>query len=108
MKVKMKQLQSLQLLCVLVLWLGIVGFVQKVDADEGNGGQVSINGKISFEETEESSRPSNPTSSSSFGSKGVFPKTGERLNRLGIILGLELLVLFCLLFLRKSRKERIE
>ena len=94
--------------CSLLLWVGTIFSGPIVQAREGGGGQVSINGKISFhEETSESSGSANIESSSATQTKPsgkTFPNTGEKIRKYSLIGGGLILLAFLLLFLRKRRK----
>ncbi|MGX7264242.1 LPXTG cell wall anchor domain-containing protein [Enterococcus crotali] len=113
----MKKTQRLILPLFLSLFISLFGIASPVQAsDEAGDGQVTRGGKIMFyEETQLSSstEPSTseiliPTSSSAPDTAkpvGRFPKTGELVRQYGWIGGGLLLLLFCLLFLRNSKKE---
>lgn len=103
----MKQLRVLLLFCSLILWMGAANSVSIAEANGETGGQVSINGKISFYEdslessnstnTELSTEPTNSTKPSQH-----FPSTGELVSHYRLIGGG--LLLICLLFLRMRSK----
>ncbi|WP_181429460.1 LPXTG cell wall anchor domain-containing protein [Enterococcus plantarum] len=94
--------------CSLLLCVGTIASGPIVQAREGGGGQVSINGKISFhEETTESSGSANIESSSELQTKPRgkwFPNTGEKIRKYSLIGGGLILLAFLILFLRKRRK----
>lgn len=101
------------MLVLFLLVFALTGQSASVQATEGGGeGQVNRGGKITFyEETQVSSTTESSTtqvgtpseSPRSEKPKGRLPSTGEVLQQYGWI-GLALVILGCLMFLRKSRK----
>lgn len=108
----MKKKKIFVLLSSLFLVVGLCFGTLSAAANEGNGGQVSTKGKITFyEETQETSEPpvsessEPPVSESSSPPGGKLPNTGEMNKNYGLISGgIVLLLAILFLYTRKKRE----
>lgn len=105
---KMKQMRFILFCCSLILWIGVISTETVVQANEGNGGQVITDGKISFYEgTTETSSSTSTEPSSATPSKPIgkpLPNTGEQIKHYSLIGGGLLLFVLIFLFFTKRRK----
>ncbi len=104
----MKQMRFILFCCSLILWIGVISTETVVQANEGNGGQVITDGKISFYEgTTETSSSTSTEPSSATPSKPIgkpLPYTGEQIKPYSLIGGGLLLLVLIFLFFTKRRK----
>ncbi|MHC5247474.1 LPXTG cell wall anchor domain-containing protein [Enterococcus sp. LJL90] len=112
----MKSKKLVLFIGLFVLLLGFCGEVQKVLASDGAGGQVTVQGGITF--YEDSSEPVASSSSSTSESSsnelpstggGKLPQTGEMVRNFSFIGGVVILaVLLLFLYRRKKDKDKEE
>ena len=112
-KTMKKRMKQVVLLFSMVI-CSAVFFQQGTYASDTVGGQVTRSGNISFSESGSSTEQTTDSTTSSIKKeqiaklKGIFPNTGEAIQKYGMAgLGI-VFILFCFFFLRSIRKEKQE